>query len=78
MLLCLKAIARQLHRKWVSLTPTRRKIEKIHKHQNKTNSNMGTIINSLDNLDFTILCTCGIFLIGAIVAYISNKLEDKL
>lgn len=39
---------------------------------------MGTIINSLDNLDFTILCTCGIFLIGAIVAYISDKLEDKL
>lgn len=38
---------------------------------------MGTIINSLDNLDFTILCICGIFLIGAIVAYISDKLEDK-
>lgn len=34
-------------------------------------------MNYLDNLDFTILCTCGIFLIGAIIAYISDKLEDK-
>lgn len=39
---------------------------------------MGTIINSLDNLDFTILCTCGIFLIGAIIALISDSLENKL
>lgn len=39
---------------------------------------MGTIINSLDNLDFTIFCTCAIFLVGAIVTYIGDKLENKL